>query len=257
MVVKLPYRDILYECFTMCGVCLELSQVSDGTLDNADSDSDTSDDEQTTATVNQIKCLNKIDWKKNEVWYILGHPEDFLKKPVIRVFTSAVWNKYVTHIFVDEAHCVLQWGDDTFRPKYRELHTLHSIFSEALFVAVTATATVCNQREICRLLGMDNVCVISTSGNRENIKYVCLRRPPHSGGENTAESSYHSCFLHLAEELRSKGQDFPKTIVYTGLKWCGVGHQFVNQVLNDAKQALVGVNQYHAHLPNQVCMTSA
>jgi superfamily II DNA helicase RecQ len=124
-----------------------------------------------------------------------------LKKPVKRVFTSVLWNKYVKHIFIDEAHCVLQWGDDKFRPKYRELYTLHSIFTEALFVAVTAMVTLCNQQEICRLLGMDNVCVISTSGNHENIKYVCLHRPSHSGGGNTAESSYRSCFLHLAEDI--------------------------------------------------------
>ncbi len=186
------------------------------------------------------------------MWYLLGHPEDFMNKTVVRALSCAKWSKYVTHIFVDEAHCVLQWGEDTFRPKYRELYQLRSVCTEALFTAVTATATLSTQKEICTLLGMESVTVVAMSGNRANIKYSCLRRLSHSGADSTVESSYASCFRLFADELRNKGQAFPKTIIYTGLKWCGFGHQLVNQTLTESLRVVVAVNQYHAHLPNQV-----
>lgn len=125
-------------------IFVDLLQTVDDDKSDRDSDSDVSDNEQAAVSLQLRTGLKKKDWTKNEVLYILGHPENFLEKTTFCTFTKASWSKYVTHIFVDEAHCVLQWGEETFRPKYRELHNLKAVFPEALFVAVTATATLGN-----------------------------------------------------------------------------------------------------------------
>jgi superfamily II DNA helicase RecQ len=199
--------------------------------------------------------MNKIDFKRNDQWYVLGHPEDFLHKDSIQLLTSSKWAKYVSYIFIDEAHCVMQWGDEVFRPKYRELYQLRAIFPHALFTAVTATATLSTRTEICRNLGMINASVVTASVDRANIKYICSRRPSHSGAENTAELSYSATFNVFIMELKNKQRAFPKTNIYTGLKWCGFGHQVACQVLKSEGQhghEVDSVTQYHAHLTDTV-----
>jgi superfamily II DNA helicase RecQ len=149
----------------------------------------------------------------------------------------------------------MQWGEEVFRPKYREIYQLRAIFTEAFFTAVTATATMSTRKDICRTLGMKNVSVVTLSSDRENIKYICNRRSSHCGGDNTAESSYASVFIVFLNELKEKKMSFPKTIIYTGLKWCGFGHQMACQLLTSASQQFLKmdlVTQYHAHLPDQV-----
>ncbi len=45
---------------------------------------------------------------------------------------------------------------------------------------------------------------------------------------------------------------FPKTVIFTGLKWCGYGHQLTRSILGDQQHLGEAVNQYHAHLPTSV-----
>jgi superfamily II DNA helicase RecQ len=223
--------------------------------DNDESDNDSTDIASNISIALRVEDLNKNDFNRYDQWYILGHPEAFVEQSNMRALKCAKWCKLVTHVFVDEAHCIMQWGDDTFRPKYRELYQLRAIFPQALFTAVTATATLSTRKEICKALGMNNVSVVATSGDRPNIRYTCDRRPSHSGASNTAESSYSSSFLPFIQELCTKGHAFPKTVIYTALKWCGFGHQLAYQLLIGDQmqvQSTAEVTQYHAHLPNQV-----
>ncbi|KAJ7701476.1 P-loop containing nucleoside triphosphate hydrolase protein [Mycena rosella] len=72
---------------------------------------------------------------------------------------------------IDEAHCISTWGSD-FRIAYRELHTLRDDFPDVPIMALTATATPQNTRDIIGRLRLKNPAVFRQSLNRANIKYV-------------------------------------------------------------------------------------
>lgn len=57
---------------------------------------------------------------------------------------------------IDEAHCISQWGHD-FRPEYRRLSELRSIYPGAALNAFTATATPRVREDIARQLSLGKV----------------------------------------------------------------------------------------------------
>lgn len=71
-------------------------------------------------------------------------------------------------VTVDEAHCVSEWGHD-FRPDYMEISSLRRQFPDAVFLALTATATEQVRKDIVKNLGMKKTSVFVASFNRENI----------------------------------------------------------------------------------------
>ncbi len=71
-------------------------------------------------------------------------------------------------ITIDEAHCVSEWGHD-FRPDYLEISTLRSQFKDAVFLALTATATVQVREDIIKNLKLKNPKVLVSNFDRPNI----------------------------------------------------------------------------------------
>jgi len=59
----------------------------------------------------------------------------------------------VSFIAIDEAHCISEWGHD-FRPEYRQISALRSRFPQAVWIALTATATERVRRDICESLNL-------------------------------------------------------------------------------------------------------
>jgi ATP-dependent DNA helicase RecQ len=78
------------------------------------------------------------------------------------------WN--VNRIAVDEAHCISEWGHD-FRPEYRQLATLHPVFPEVPFMALTATATERVRGDIVEQLHLRDPRCYVASFNRPNLTY--------------------------------------------------------------------------------------
>ena len=66
--------------------------------------------------------------------------------------------------------------------------------------------------------------MVTTNPDRPNIKIVLKRKPPfYWRRENRAGSIYNAVLDPLIAELCELKGAFPKTVVYSKLKWCGYG----------------------------------
>lgn len=180
--------------------------------------------------------------------YLFGHPENFLSRKSVSSFMSTSWYRNVTHIVVDEAHCVVSWGHD-FRPDYRQIETLRSVFPNAHTLALTATATTQMQNDIKQLLCFKQGAVtVCTSIDRVNIKYVVKHRLSSSGKKNTVGDSYTAVLMPYMLDLKSAGLAYPKTIFFMKLQWCGFAHELA--LMSEVCPSLVA--QYHASILPEV-----
>ena len=90
------------------------------------------------------------------------------------LFLKKIQRVKVSLITIDEAHCISQWGHD-FRPAYREIRELRSIFPSVPVLALTATATPEVVKDIQQQLGFVQENCFSMSFSRKNLVYVVRR----------------------------------------------------------------------------------
>jgi len=81
----------------------------------------------------------------------------------------------VGFVAIDEAHCISQWGHD-FRPEYRQLGRLRTLFPDVSLHAYTATATARVRRDIAVQLGLRDRVELVGSFDRPNLIYRVLAR---------------------------------------------------------------------------------
>ena len=91
----------------------------------------------------------------------------------------------VSCITVDEAHCVSEWGHD-FRPDYLEISSLRNQFKDAVFLALTATATLSVRQDIIKNLRLQNPAVLVSSFDRPNI-YLDVRQKNRNALDQVVE----------------------------------------------------------------------
>ena len=121
----------------------------------------------------------------------------------------------VSCITIDEAHCISEWGHD-FRPDYLEISNIRAQFRNAVFLALTATATAQVQEDITVNLRMKAPEVFVAGFNRANIflevrpKRNALREVIDCLEQHNGESGIIYCFSRkqvdkLTEQLTISG----------------------------------------------------
>src|SRR5213593_991152 len=77
-------------------------------------------------------------------------------------FLGDVQQWKVNLLAIDEAHCISEWGHD-FRPEYRQLAELRSLFPKTPIMALTATATERVRSDIVQQLRLrEPACYVSS-----------------------------------------------------------------------------------------------
>jgi ATP-dependent DNA helicase RecQ len=86
---------------------------------------------------------------------------------------TAEWLKRVPVSFfaIDEAHCISEWGHD-FRPEYRQLSRLRSLFPDKPIAAFTASATQHVRHDIIEQLHLRDPFKHIASFQRANLRYI-------------------------------------------------------------------------------------
>src|SRR5271157_5002489 len=82
---------------------------------------------------------------KTKMLYVA--PETFNKDKTIELFNKIK----ISHIAVDEAHCISEWGHD-FRPEYRKIIQVVKSIGPVPIIALTASATAKVQDDILKNL---------------------------------------------------------------------------------------------------------
>lgn len=101
---------------------------------------------------------------------ILANPESL----AVPANASALKDAGISHIVVDEAHCVAEWGE-SFRPAYLALGEAIATLGVTLVTAFTATASPAVLGRLSRLLfGEAEVATLVADPDRPNIRYAVL-----------------------------------------------------------------------------------
>lgn len=101
---------------------------------------------------------------------IITNPEILADKYIL----GKIKESGLSHIAIDEAHCVSEWGD-TFRPAYLNLGNIIGELSPQVVTAFTATASPDVLERITEVLFNGKTRLIRGSSDRENIIYSVKR----------------------------------------------------------------------------------
>ncbi|XP_068761606.1 putative ATP-dependent DNA helicase Q1 [Montipora capricornis] len=155
---------------------------------------------------------------------VFTHPQAFIScKEGMELFQSKPYQSSVQVLVIDEAHCILEWGDD-FREDYSRLAMLCSTFLLVPVIALTATASKEDVIAIKESLNLKSPLKIIGNPNRPNIFYEKVFRK----GEDI--DFYDELLQPIACGLTKSTVEYPLTILYLPLKWCGFSYKyFVSQ----------------------------
>ena len=116
-----------------------------------------------------VDSMNKI--RRGEIKLVYVSPEGLQSAKIRDLLHDE--RVTVSMITIDEAHCVSEWGHD-FRPDYLEIASLRRQFPNAVFLALTATATKQVRADIVQNIGLQNPSILVSSFNRANISLAVL-----------------------------------------------------------------------------------
>lgn len=114
----------------------------------------------------QKERITEIDKIKNGAKIIITNPETLNDSKIIQLLKEIK----ISHIAIDEAHCVYQWGS-SFRPSYLNLNKIIKELNPPVVTAFTATASPYVLEQISNLLFDKNAHIIQSDNDRPNIHY--------------------------------------------------------------------------------------
>lgn len=164
--------------------------------------------------------------------FIYSHPENILGKPSVnKFFQCRCFEENRVVIFIDYAHCILEWGDD-FRPEYSKLVELRAVLPEATFLCLSATLSIKGQADIKNCLSLKDCRIHGEIPVKPNISITVLRRPASS---KDVTLSYRHILDVLFNELKVKLGATPLTIVYfnSSLNYIGFAYEHACRVLGN------------------------
>lgn len=189
--------------------------------------------------------------KSGELDILFGHPEAFLSAEGRQLLKSDIFKERVVACAIDEAHCVEIWGKE-FRTDFSELAVLRSLIPELKFIAVTATATKKQTKTFAQTLCMKNLKVVCVSPNRPNIFLSIVERKPSLYGFDGVTEILEP----IAKNLLHLKENFPMTIIYMRLDFCGKAYKLFDRILTEKQYVGKEIsckarlfNQFHSPSP--------
>lgn len=95
-------------------------------------------------------------------------PERLLQPPTLSMLNRLQTDGRLQAFVIDEAHCIAEWGHD-FRPDYRRLSELRTLFPKIRLNAFTATATPTVRSQIIEALGLRTPTLVIGDVSRPNL----------------------------------------------------------------------------------------
>lgn len=135
----------------------------------------------------------------------------------------------LTYLFVDEAHCLSQWGPD-FRPSYLQiLDFVKKLNKRPTLGAFTATATQNVKEDIIKRLEFQNAFLLTTGFDRKNLFYSVKR----------VKKKFPDLSAYLKENKEKSG------IIYC------LTRKSVEKVTEALQKEGFAANRYHAGLEQE------
>lgn len=135
---------------------------------------------------------------------------------------------------IDEVHCCSQWGHD-FRPDYKFLGILKSMFNGVPILGLTATAPSKIIVDVQKMLDIQGCMVLRASFNRPNLFYEVRRKPADK-----------SACLSMIENLLKTRFEGKSGIIYT------TTIKDAEQLTTDLRSKGLKIGCYHAILEPEV-----
>lgn len=131
-------------------------------------------DQDTTNRVHKI--LNDSAYS-SQLKLLYVTPERMAKsKRLMSALQKSYQNKKLERIAIDEVHCCSILGHD-FRPDYKYLGTLKTLFPNTPIIGVTATASRKVLTDVQKILNIRGCIVFNAPFNRPNLFYGLLEKP--------------------------------------------------------------------------------
>lgn len=109
---------------------------------------------------------NALKEIKNGAKIILANPEVLQNRELVKRLSKC----NISHIAIDEAHCVSEWGD-SFRPAYLTLGNIIKELGCQVVTAFTATASPSVLNRVAQVLFDGKAHVVQSDSDRPNIRY--------------------------------------------------------------------------------------